>query len=244
MKSGGFMYRKKNIKEPKIFKFAFMPAQKLSDTDKIESFIDEKISEATKFFNGEISISHTKINVDDVVDARLIVNRVAAKETLSTIIFLHDYIISCADEDAPIIVLDNDELHTFSNFENFLKVYEEVSKESESLEDVLKNRNTSDSIILHDDSFWLSEHNSDIYLESLVAKYVLRPDNMSNEDDFQTLTIENVNGGSGDYFRIKTGSDDPKDNIKFVSLSDANELSSILKDFEKRLNMFSKVKIS
>lgn len=255
MKSGGFMYRKKNIKEPKIFKFSFLHGKDVNViTDKeIKDLIDEYINKSKDVFGSDALIRIPNSSKDSQESFRgegrslQMCVQDYISDTLSTyIVSLDNYLNTGKDEDAPVIVLDERTLHVFNNDEEFLNVYEEVpSEESESLEDVLKNRNTSDSIISHNDSFWLSEHaNSDIYLESLVAKYVLRPDNMSDEDDFQTLTIENVNGGSGDYFRIKTGSDDPKDNIKFISLSDANELSSILKDFEKRLNMFSKVKIS
>lgn len=249
------MYRKKNIEEPKIFKFSFLHGKDVNviTNKEIMALIEEYINKAKDVFGPDVLVrlpnSIKILDTDEIFRSegrslQLCVRQYMSDKSTGYVFSLDGYLKTGKDEDAPVIVLDEDTLHVFNNDEEFLKVYEEVSKESESLEDVLKNRKVSDSIISHDNSFWLSEHNPDVYLKSLVATYVLRPDNMSDEDDFQTLTVENIDGGSGDYFRIITGSNDPNDNVKFISISDANEISSILKDFEKRLNMFSKVKIS
>lgn len=248
------MYRKKNIKEPKVFKFSFLhgkDANVITD-EEIKDLIDEYINKSKDVFGSDVLIRIPNSIKDSQESFRgegrslqMCVRQYITDSLSSYILSLDNYLKTGKDEDAPVIVVDENTLHIFNNDEEFLNVYEEVpAEEVESLKDVLKNRTVSESIISHDNSFWLSEHNPDVYLKSLVAIYVLRPDNMSDEDDFQTLTIENVDGGSGDYFRIATGSDDPNDNVKFISISDANEISSILKDFEKRLNMFSKIKIS
>jgi hypothetical protein len=71
----------------------------------------------------------------------------------------------------------------------------------------------------------LPETSNENVLTNLNARYLQESDTCSS-NEFNTLTIENEDGGGGNYFIIKT------DRWAFDSI---NEIVTVLEDFKKRL---------
>lgn len=76
------------------------------------------------------------------------------------------------------------------------------------------------------------ENSGIIALDNISITYVQEPDcTESREDDYQTITFETRNGGSGPFYTVKTSR---------WSFENPKDLLELAKDFESRLMLNTK----
>lgn len=66
---------------------------------------------------------------------------------------------------------------------------------------------------------------NEVLVDEIQIKYLQGPDNCSDEDDYQELTLLTKDGGGGKYINFKTGEHG-------WSISDEDELIPIFKHFK------------